>query len=151
MIKKAEHWKTHAFELWCWRRLLRVPLDCREIKPVNPKGNQPWMVIGRTDNEAEAPILWPPDVRSRLTGKDPDAGKDWRQGQKGAIVDEMLDSITNSTDINLRKLQETVEDKGAWHAKTSMGLQRVRHHSATTTVTTSLTSIYHYTICCCCC
>ena len=82
-IKKAECWRIDTFELWCWKRLLS-PLDCKEIQPVNPKGNQPWIFTGRTDGEAEAPILWPPDVKSRLTGKDPDgdAEKDWRQMEK---------------------------------------------------------------------
>ena len=65
------------------------PLDCTEIQPVNPKGNQPWIFIGRTDAEAEAPILWPPDGKNWLIGKDPDAGKDWKQ-EKGAIEDEMV-------------------------------------------------------------
>ena len=118
-IKKSEHWRIDAFELWCWRRLLRVPLDCKEIKLlshfsrvqlcatpytaahqappslglsrqehwsglpfpspeiklVNPKGNQPWIFVKRTN--AEAPTLWPPDAKSQLIGKDPDAGKDW--------------------------------------------------------------------------
>ena len=74
-IKKAEYQTTDAFELWCWRRLLS-PLDSKEIKPVNPKGDQSWIFIGRTD--AEAPILWPPDAKSQLIRKDPDAGKDWR-------------------------------------------------------------------------
>ena len=71
-IKKAEHGRNDAFELWCWRGLLSL-LDCKKIKPVNPKGNQPRIFIGRT--EAEAPILWPPNGKSQLTGKDPDAGK----------------------------------------------------------------------------
>ena len=74
-IKKAEHQRIDAFELWCCRRLLQRVL-CKEIKPVNPKGNQPCIFIGRTVAEAEAPILWPPDVKSCLIGKDPDAGKD---------------------------------------------------------------------------
>ena len=74
-VKKAEHWRTDAFELCCWRRLLRA-LDCKEIQPVHPKGDQSWVFIGRTDTEAETPILWPPDVKSWLIGKDPDAGKD---------------------------------------------------------------------------
>ena len=75
-IKKAEHWRTDALELWCWRKLLS-PLDCKVIKPVHPKGNQPWIFIGRIDFEAETPILWPPDAKSWLIWKDPDAGKDW--------------------------------------------------------------------------
>ena len=66
------------------------PLDCKEIKPVNPKGNQPWILIGRTVAEAEAPILWPPDAKSWLTGKGTDAGKDWRQKEKGAAENEMI-------------------------------------------------------------
>ena len=77
MIKKAEHQRIDAFELWCWRRL-ESPLDCREIKPVNPKGNQSWIFIGRTDSEAEAPILRLTDAKNWLIGKNPDAGKDWR-------------------------------------------------------------------------
>ena len=88
-IKKAEHWRIDAFELWCWRRLLS-PLDCKEIKSVNPKGNKPWIFIRRTDAEAEAPILWPPDAKNRLIGKDPDVGKDWRQKEKGAAEDEII-------------------------------------------------------------
>ena len=87
-VKKAECWRIDAFELWCWRKLLS-PLDSREIKPVNPKGNQSWMFIGSTDAEAEAPILWPPDSKSWLIEKDPDAGKDWRQ-EKGTTEDEMI-------------------------------------------------------------
>ena len=68
---------------------LESPLESKEIKPVNPKGNQPWIFIGRTDAEAEASILKPPDAKSQLTGKDPDAGKDWKQKEKGAAEDEM--------------------------------------------------------------
>ena len=63
-VKKAEHWRIDVFELWCWRRLLS-PLDCKEIQPVHPKGNQSWVFIGRTDAEAETPILWPPDAKKR--------------------------------------------------------------------------------------
>ena len=68
---------------------LESPLDSKELKPVNPKGNQPWIFIERTDAEAEAPILWPPDVKSQLIGKDPDAGKGWRQEEKGMTEDEI--------------------------------------------------------------
>ena len=83
-IKKAEHQRIEAFELWCWIRLLYS----KKIKAVNPKGNQPWIFIGRTDAKAEAPILWPPDARSWLTGKYSDTGKDWGQEEKGATEDE---------------------------------------------------------------
>ena len=80
---------------WCLgnvvlEKTLESPLDSKEIKPVNPKGNQPCTFIGRTDAEAEAPILWPPDVKSRLIGKDPDAGKDWRQEEKATTEDQMF-------------------------------------------------------------
>ena len=87
-IKKADHRRIGAFELWCWRTL-ESPLDCKEIKPVNSKGYQPWMFIGRTDAKAETPVLWPPDAKNRLFGKDPDAGRDWRQ-EKGTTEDEMV-------------------------------------------------------------
>ena len=88
-IKKIERWKTDAFELWCWRRPhFESPLDCREIKPVNPKGNQSWIFIGRID--AEALIFWPPDAKSQLIRKNLDAGKDWRQDKKGTTEDEMV-------------------------------------------------------------
>ena len=71
-------------------KTLESPLESKEIKPVNPKGNQPWIYIGRTDAEAEAPMLWPPDVKIRLIGKDPDAGKDWGQEKKGVTEEEMV-------------------------------------------------------------
>ena len=78
---KSEHRRIDAFELWCYRRL-ESPLDSKEIKPVNPKGNQPWIYMGRTDTEVEGPIFRPPDVKSWLIGKDSDAGKDWGQEEK---------------------------------------------------------------------
>ena len=109
--KKAESWRIDASELWCWKRLFRVPpLDCKEIKPVNPIGNQPWIFIGRADAEAETPILWPPDAKSQLIGKDPDAGKDWGQ-EKGGTEDEMLNAITESMDISLSGLWEIAKDR----------------------------------------
>ena len=89
-IKKGEHQRIGAFELWCCRRLLWVPWTEKEIQPVHPKGNQSWIFIGRTDAEAETPILWSPDVKNWLIGKDPDAGKDWRQEEKGTTEDEMV-------------------------------------------------------------
>ena len=87
-IKKAVHQRNDAFELWCWRKLFESLLDCKEIKPINPKGNQPWIFIRRT--EAEAPILWPPNRKSWLTGKAPDEGKDWGQKEKGVTKDEIV-------------------------------------------------------------
>ena len=82
-------WKLDVFELWYWRRLLRVPWSWRRSNQSILKGNKLWIFAGRTDAEAEAPILWPPDVKSHLTGKDPDAGKDWSQ-EKRVAEDEMV-------------------------------------------------------------
>ena len=102
---------------WCFwtlvlEKTLESPLDCKEIQPANPKGNQSWIFFGRTDAEADAPILWLSDAKSRLTGKDPDAGK--IEGKKRR--QQRLYSITNSMDMNLSKLWEIVENRGAWHA-----------------------------------
>ena len=81
---------------WCFwtvvlEKTLKSPLDCKEIQPVHPKGNQSWIFIGRTDAEAETPVLWPPDAKNWLTGKDPDAGKDWGQEENGTTEDEMVE------------------------------------------------------------
>ena len=81
-VKKAECWRIDTFELWCWRRLLS-PLDCKEIQLVHPRGDQSWVFIGRTDAEADTPILWPPNEKSWLIGKDPNAGRDWGAGGEG--------------------------------------------------------------------
>ena len=87
-IKKSECWRIDDFKLWSWRSL-QGPLERKEVKPVNPKGYQPWIFTGRIDAEGEAPILWPPDVKW-LIGKDPDAGKHWRQEEKGTTEDERI-------------------------------------------------------------
>ena len=88
--KKVECWRIDAFELWCWRRLFESPLDCKEIKPIILKENQSWIFIVRTDTETEAPIIWSPDAKSWLIRKNPDAGKEWRQEEKGLTEDEMV-------------------------------------------------------------
>ena len=85
-IKKAECWRIDAFDPQCWR-LSMGPLDCKEIQPVHPKGNQSWVFIGRTDTEAETSILWPPDAKNWLIWKHPDAGEDWRWEEKGTTED----------------------------------------------------------------
>ena len=90
-IKKAEHWRIDAFELCLvLEKTLGSPLDCKEIHPVNLKGNQSWIFIGRTDAKAEIPILWPPDAKNWLIRKAPDAGKGWRREEKGTTEDEMV-------------------------------------------------------------
>ena len=88
-IKKADCQRIDAFEL-VLEKTLENPLDCEEIKPVSPKENQPWIFIGRTDAKSEAPVLWPPDGKSWLIGKDPDAEKDGGQKEKGVTEDEMV-------------------------------------------------------------
>ena len=92
---ELDYKESWALKNWCFwtvvlEKTLESPLDCKEIQPVHPKGDQSWVFIGRTDVEVEAPILWSPDAKSWLIGKDPDAGKDWGQEEKGTIEDKMV-------------------------------------------------------------
>ena len=93
-MRKLDYKESWVPKNWCFwtvvlEKTLESPLDCKEIQPVHPNGNQSWIFIGRTDAEAETPILWPPDVKNWLIRKDPDAEKDWRQEEKGTTEDEM--------------------------------------------------------------
>ena len=112
-----DHKEGWAPKNWCFwtvvlEKTLEIPLGCKEIKPVNPKGNQPWIFIGRTDAEAEAPILCPPDAKGQFTGKDPDAGKDWKQ-EKGVTDDEMAGWHHWHMDMNLNKPHKIMKDREA--------------------------------------
>ena len=140
-IKKAEHRRIDVFELWCWGRP-QSPLDCKEIQPVHPREDQSWVFIGRTDVDAETPVLWPPDVKSWLIWKDLDAGKDWRREEKGTSEDAMV-----GWHRQLRWTWVWVNSRRWWQTGRpgvlqSTGSQRVRHDWVTevTEVTDWITS-----------
>ena len=118
---ELDHQEGWALKNWCFQtvlleKTLQSPLDCKEIQPVHPKGNQSWIFIGRIDAEAETPIFWPPDRKNWLTGKDPGAGKDWRQEKKGMAEDEMVGGYHGVDRHEFEQAPELVMDREAWHA-----------------------------------
>ena len=151
-IKKQRHYfaykgsssQSHGFFIWMWElehkenwvsknlcfwtvvleKTLQSPMDSKENQPVNPKGNQSWIVIGRTDAEAKAPIPWSPDAKNWLIRKDPDAGKDWRQEEKGWQRMRWLDDVTILKHMSLSKQWELGMDREAWHA-TVYGVSKI--------------------------
>ena len=123
-IWEVDYKESWVLMNWCFwtvvlEKTLEDPLDCKEIQPVHPKGDQSWMFFGRTDAEAETPILWPPDVKNWLIEKDPDAWKYWRQEEKGMTEDEMVGWHHQSMDMSLSKLWKLVTGCSPWGRKES--------------------------------
>ena len=135
LAKVIEHPK--CFQMVMLEKTLESTLGSKEIKPVNPKGNQPWIFIGKTDAEAETPILWPPDAKSWLNGKTLMLGKIEGRSRRGWQKMKWLDGITDLTDMSLSKLQEMVKDREAWSA-TVCGVTKSWTQLSDWTMTTKL-------------
>ena len=127
---------------WCFwtvvlEKTLDSPLDCKKIKAVNPKGNKSWIFIGRTDAEVDAPILWPPDAKSWLIGKDPDAGKDWSQEEKGITEIELVGWHHRLIGHEFEQELGDGEGQGSWHATVhGVTKSQTRLSDRTTTIPT---------------
>ena len=135
-ILELDHKESWALKNWCFwtvmlEKTLVSPLDSKEIKPVNPKGNQSWIFIGRTDAEAEAPILWPPDTKNWLIGKDPDTGKDWRWEEKGTTEDEMVGWHHRFDGQEFEQVPGVGDGQGSLACCSPLGSQRVGQDWAT--------------------
>ena len=113
---ELDYKESWALKNWCFWTVVLEKTHSKEIQPVHPKGDQSWIFIGRTDAEVETPIVWPPQAKNWPIGKDPDAGKDWRQEEKGMTEDETVGWHHQLNGHELRRLQELVMDREAWHA-----------------------------------
>ena len=128
---ELDYKESWALKNWCFwtvvlQKILESPLDCKEIKPVRPKGDRSWIFIGRTDAEAEALNLWPPDAKSWFIGKDSDAGKDWRQGEKGTTEDEVVGSYHQLDVHEFEQVPWVGDGQGSLACYSPQG-RRVRH------------------------
>ena len=130
-IKKSERQNTWYFLTVLLEKTLESPFDCKEIQPVHPKGNQSWIFIGRIDAEDEIPILWPPDVKTWLIGKDPDAGKDQRWEKKGTTEDEMVGWHHQLNGHEFEKALGVDDGQGNLACCSQWGSQRVGHNRTT--------------------
>ena len=128
-IRELDHKEGWALKNWCFQ--IESPLDCKEIKPVDPKGIQPWMFTGRTPAEVESPLLWPLAVKSWLIGKDPDAGKNWGQEEKGTTENEMVGWHHQLNGHESEQIQQDSQGQGSLVVLQSMRSQRVGHSLVT--------------------